>query len=107
MGAVTAIIKFWKVGLVFVLIAALGVSYHLWTVNAVLRSDLAVEEQQTKVLREARIKDASAAKQLVEAVQATQAMLLKQLDQLGDIQDAEGRDYLDTVVPDTVIRLFQ
>lgn len=107
MATFSAIIKFWKIGLILAFVASLGVGYHLWTINTGLRSELAVEEQRNKVLREARVKDALAAKQLIEAMQAEQARLLAQLGQLGGIQDAEGRAYLDTVVPDSVSGLFK
>lgn len=106
MAIIAAFIKYWKIGLILAFASSVGIGYHLWTVNTGLRSDLAVEEQRNKVLREARVKDALAAKQFIDAMQAEQARLLAQLGQLGGIQDAEGRAYLDTAVPASVVGLF-
>lgn len=106
MGAVAAFLKYWKIGLVIALLIVSGAAYHLWTVNVNLRQEVRSLEDEKEQLVLARQKDALAAKQLIEAMQAEQDRLRAQLDGLAGINDEEGRAYLDAPVPDSVRRLF-
>lgn len=104
------LIRNWKLllfgGALLVAVSATGAAYALYLKNATLRDNLAEQIAQVAVLEDARERDAEAARRLIEAMATEQALLEERLTALSEITDEAGKNYLDTLVPDSVQRLF-
>jgi hypothetical protein len=91
-----------KIAFLVLGIAGIVSSYLLLKANMNLRLSLKEAEAREQVVRDARVKDSLAAKQLLEAVTFQRQELQDKLLEIEGVSDEEGKDYLDTAVPPSV-----